>query len=118
MPLALETTNTVHLNKMAFKFFTVPIQDSGSAEAEINGFLRSHRVLSVDRRWVEQGPSSFWSFCIDYLEPASGGSGPGRPGPAPRGKHEVAECEALHELAGLVSELEEDGREGEEQQDA
>ena len=32
------------------------------------GFLRSHRVLAVDRRWVEQGSESFWSFCVDYLE--------------------------------------------------
>jgi hypothetical protein len=38
---------------LAFRFFTVPIQDSGQAESELNGFLRSHRVLSVGRRWVE-----------------------------------------------------------------
>lgn len=60
---------------MPFKFFTVPIHDSGQAEAEMNGFLRSHKVLSVDRRWVEQGSSSFWSFCVDYLESGSGGDG-------------------------------------------
>ena len=66
---------TVHLITMSFKFFTVSIQDDGTAAAELNGFLRSHRVLSVDRRWVEQGASSFWSFCIDYLEHATGGPG-------------------------------------------
>ena len=53
---------------MAFKFFTIPIQDNGSAEAELNAFLRSHRVLAVERRWVEQGGNSFWSLCVDYLE--------------------------------------------------
>jgi len=84
---------------MSFKFFTVPIQDGGAAEAELNGFLRSHRVLSVDRRWVEQGPSSFWSFCIDYLESASGGSGPGRPGPAPRGKVDYKDVLSAEEFA-------------------
>ncbi len=61
---------------MAFKFFTVPMQGMAGAEAELNAFLRSHKILSVDRRWVDQGPSSFWSLCIDYLENnASGYSG-------------------------------------------
>jgi hypothetical protein len=43
---------------MAFKFFTIPIQDSEGAEAELNGFLRSHKVLSVDRRRISAMPSS------------------------------------------------------------
>jgi hypothetical protein len=53
---------------MAFGFFTVPIQDGGRSQEEWNAFLRRHKILSVDRRRVEQGASSFWSFCIDYLE--------------------------------------------------
>jgi superfamily II DNA helicase RecQ len=53
---------------MPFKFFTVPIQDDGSAERALNEFLQRHRVLAVDRRWVEQGAASFWSFCVDFLE--------------------------------------------------
>jgi len=56
---------------MPFRFFVVPIQDSGDAEAQLNAFLGSHRVLTVDRRWVEQGGQSFWSFCIDFLPPGS-----------------------------------------------
>jgi superfamily II DNA helicase RecQ len=61
---------------MAFRFFTVPIQNAEQAEAELNGFLRSHKVLSIDRRWVEQGSTSFWTCCVDYLDgqvTASGG---------------------------------------------
>lgn len=27
---------------------------AGSAEAALNGFLRSHKVLTVDSRWVDQ----------------------------------------------------------------
>jgi adenine-specific DNA-methyltransferase len=34
---------------MAFRFFTVPIQNAEQAEAELNGFLRSHKVLSIAR---------------------------------------------------------------------
>jgi hypothetical protein len=35
---------------MAYRFFQVPIRDSGVAGEELNRFLRGHRVLSVDRR--------------------------------------------------------------------
>ena len=58
---------------MAFRFFSVPIHDSGTAAEELNGFLHSHKVLSIDRRWVEQGSASFWSFCVDYLERSADG---------------------------------------------
>jgi superfamily II DNA helicase RecQ len=60
---------------MGFRFFTIPVQDVGQASAELNAFLGNHKVLAVDRRWVEQGPSSFWCFCIDYLESPNGGGG-------------------------------------------
>src|SRR5262249_21751460 len=52
-----------------------PARGGGPAEEELNRFLRSHRVLSVDRRWVDQGTDSFWSFCVDYLESAPSNRG-------------------------------------------
>ena len=75
---------------MAFKFFTVPIQNSEAAEAELNGFLGSHKILSVDRRWVDQGSASFWSFCVDYLDSAGAGA-PGQP----RGRGKIDYREVL-----------------------
>ena len=62
-----------------------PVRDDATAAAGLNGFLRSHRVLTVDRRWVDQGAESFWSFCVDYLESAGGSSSEGKNGPV-RGK--------------------------------
>ena len=38
---------------MAQRFFLVPVQSSESAEAELNAFLSSHKVLTIDRRWVD-----------------------------------------------------------------
>ena len=58
---------------MAFRFFVIPVQDSDAPEAELNAFLRGHRVISVERRWVDQGSMSFWSICVDYLDPAATG---------------------------------------------
>jgi len=46
---------------MAYRVFTLPVHDPGAAETELNGFLASHRVLSVDRRFVEEGERSFWT---------------------------------------------------------
>jgi superfamily II DNA helicase RecQ len=85
---------------MVFKFFVVPVSDAGQAEAEVNAFLRSHKVLSVDRRWVDQGGASFWSFCVDYLEPTAGSAAPGSPrGAALRGKVDYKEILTAEQFA-------------------
>jgi hypothetical protein len=47
---------------MAYRIFSIPIRDARPAEAELNAFLGSHRVLSVDRRCVDRGEDSFWAF--------------------------------------------------------
>jgi len=59
---------------MPLKFFVVPAFEPASAEAEINSFLSRHRIVSMDRRWVEQGSSSFWAICVDHI-PHGGGDG-------------------------------------------
>ena len=74
---------------MQFKFFLVPIHDTGSAEAQLNAFLRGHRILSVARRWVDQGPNSFWSFCVDYQEPSGSGSASAAPARGGRQRERV-----------------------------
>ena len=51
---------------MALKFFTVSARD-GAGEAELHSFLSNHRIVHIDRRWVDQGENSYWAFCIDYL---------------------------------------------------
>ncbi len=83
--------NSRHMHAiMPYHMFVVPIHDDGSAIAELNGFLRSHKVLSVDRRWVDLGTESFWSFCVDYLERGAGGPQAGKGGAA-RGKVDYRE---------------------------
>ncbi|MDA1048966.1 MAG: hypothetical protein O3C40_00600 [Planctomycetota bacterium] len=51
---------------MAFRIFTVPIRDPAASQDELNSFLQSHKVLSVEQHWVDRGADSFWSFCVDY----------------------------------------------------
>ena len=57
---------------MALRFFVVPVNDSGAFEQDLNGFLASHKVVSIDRRLIDQGPNSFWAICVDYLRHAPG----------------------------------------------
>jgi superfamily II DNA helicase RecQ len=57
---------------MSVKFFVVPASDSHEAEEELNSFLARHRIVGIDRRWVDLGASSFWALCVDHL-PVGGG---------------------------------------------
>ena len=43
-----------------------------SGTEELNRFLRGHRVLAVERRLVEDGVNSCWTFCVEYLESGTG----------------------------------------------
>jgi superfamily II DNA helicase RecQ len=65
---------------MAYRIFTIPIHDPGPGEAELNGFLGSHRVLGVERKWVESALNSYWTFCVDYLESTGAPHSRGRNG--------------------------------------
>ena len=39
--------------------------------AEVNAFLRAHRILSVDRHFVQDGTNSVWAICVSYLDDAN-----------------------------------------------
>jgi hypothetical protein len=66
---------------MQLKLFVVPIKNLGGAEAEMNGFLRGHRVLAVKKEFVADGENSFWTFCVEYLDGTAAATGGGPPGP-------------------------------------
>ncbi len=67
---------------MPLKFFHISSRDSAPMEAELNAFISTHRIVTIDRRFVESGGDSFWALCVDYLngEPGAGAShgAPGR----------------------------------------
>jgi hypothetical protein len=45
---------------MQLKLFILPVKNLAAAEAEMNGFLRAHRVLAVKKEFVADGENSFW----------------------------------------------------------
>lgn len=57
---------------MRLHFMTIPVYESAAAEAELNRFLASHRVLAVDRQLVVDGTRSAWAVCVSFVERAAG----------------------------------------------
>jgi len=94
---------------MPFRFFTVPVQSIAVAEAELNAFLGSHKVLAVDRQWVDQGANSFWAVCVEYLVVGGAASSPkilsGRIRVDYKEILDPAEFEVFSRLRGLRKEI-------------
>ena len=53
-----------------FKTFLLPLEPNGEAEAEMNGFLRSHRIVDIQKAQDARG----WHFCVEWLEGAPDGA--------------------------------------------
>ncbi len=51
-----------------YKLFTINIYDHQAAEEELNRFLRSVRVLAIQKELVVQGERVCWAFAVEYLE--------------------------------------------------
>jgi superfamily II DNA helicase RecQ len=63
---------------LQLKFFVIPIRGIEQAEAEINRFLRSVRVVNLQREFVAQGDNSFWSMAVEYLANGAGSTAAGK----------------------------------------
>jgi len=59
--------------------FWIPANHPWEAQAELNKFLASHRVLAVDRNFVANANDSAWSVAVDY----AAGSAPSQTSVAP-----------------------------------
>jgi hypothetical protein len=47
---------------MALRFFAVPVHDSSTFEQELNGFLASQNVVSIDRHLMVASRCQAWSL--------------------------------------------------------
>jgi superfamily II DNA helicase RecQ len=52
---------------LQYKFFKIPIRSAEQWEEAINRFLRSVRVVHVQREFVDRGENSFWALAIEYM---------------------------------------------------
>ena len=69
---------------MQLRVFTIPLHAGDEHQEDMNRFLRSHRVLTVDKRFADSPGQSCWTFCVEYLEHATHGHGNGNGRSAPK----------------------------------
>jgi len=55
---------------MQIKLFTIPVGDSGTAQEEMNRFLRGNKILEVHNQLISNENGAYWCFCVRYIEKA------------------------------------------------
>lgn len=58
---------------MQYRVFAVPATGSPDLEEALNHFLRSKRIVSVQKSLQEVDGAARWCFCVEYLEGALAG---------------------------------------------
>ncbi len=51
---------------MQYKFFTFPVGEYDQYEDALNTFLRTHKVVEVEKYLITQTTNPSWCFCIGY----------------------------------------------------
>ena len=51
---------------MQYRKFIISIYDDGTQEAELNRFIRGHRVVKTDQQFVPS--DGLWAFLVSYLD--------------------------------------------------
>ncbi len=49
-------------------FFTIPALNSEAAQAELNRFVASNRVVAMEKQWLHAGENSCWAVCATVLQ--------------------------------------------------
>ncbi len=53
---------------MQFAFFSIATDGASAITEELNLFLRSHRVVSVQKELTQRDTSPCWRLCVEYLD--------------------------------------------------
>jgi superfamily II DNA helicase RecQ len=54
-------------DRVPFRVFLIPLLYADAAIEELNSFIASHRIIQIERRWVDQGNQSSLAFCVEYV---------------------------------------------------
>ena len=52
---------------MQVRIYSVPLAGGESIVDEMNAFLRSHKVVDIQKEFVNSSIGACWTFCITYL---------------------------------------------------
>ena len=51
---------------MKIRIFNIPIHGGQDLEDELNSFLSGRRIVFVEKRFVDAGLDSAWTFCVTW----------------------------------------------------
>lgn len=61
---------------MKLKFFSINALEPEPDQIAVDDFCTRHRIISVDKRFIEREDVCFWSICVTYLQKSSSPSKP------------------------------------------
>ncbi|HNC17643.1 MAG TPA: HRDC domain-containing protein [Accumulibacter sp.] len=53
---------------MRFHFFTIDALAPAAGASELNAFCAQHRVVSVDKQFIDRGLQACWLFCLSTVD--------------------------------------------------
>lgn len=53
---------------MQIKIITVPVIGGEAQNEELNGLLRSQKILHLDQQLLSTPQGAMWCFCVKYIE--------------------------------------------------
>ena len=56
------------MTAMRLYFFTIPAKFPDEMQQTLNAFCTHHRVLTIDKQFVELGNESYWSICVTVMQ--------------------------------------------------
>lgn len=61
---------------MKLQFFSIDALEPAADQAMLDAFCASHRLVAVDKRFVDRVEFCYWSVCVSYLDQSTH---PGKP---------------------------------------
>ena len=53
---------------MQYQSFVIQIANPTKTQTELNSFLRAHKIITVNKEFVQSGENSFWALLIEYMD--------------------------------------------------
>jgi predicted DNA binding CopG/RHH family protein len=57
---------------MKYRFFSIPAMMPEDMQDDMNRFCTAHRVISIEKQFVQDGERSYWAVCVSYVEKQAG----------------------------------------------
>jgi len=57
---------------MQIKLFTIPLTDDGTAQDEMNRFLKAQKIVKIESQFISESGGAMWCFCVTFLSNGKG----------------------------------------------